>query len=183
MHKTVLAVVLALAGTATTLATGVSPAGSLAGCSVAWGSLPKQAAPLSTAPLVGARAGQHACYDRFVVDIRGTVPGFKASYVAQATEDGSGKPIPLRGGAFIQFVVHSPAYDINTGQSTYQPANRSEVVNVAGFRTLRQVAWGGSFEGYSTFGVGVRARVPFRVSTWQSSPSSGVLVVDVAHGW
>lgn len=182
MRKIVIAVGLVLAGTVTTAAGGLAPAGALEGCSVAWGSLAKQSAPYSQAPVTGARAGQHSCFDRFVVDVRGTVPGFRAEYVSQVREDGSGNPVPLRGGAFLQFTVNSPAYDGN-GQPTYQPANRSEVVNVAGYRTFRQVAWAGSFEGASTFGVGVRARLPFRVSTWQSTATSGVVILDVAHGW
>ena len=40
----------------------------------------------------------------------------------------------------------------------------TNVVNVTGFRTFRQVAWGGSFEGSTTLGLGVRARLPFRVT-------------------
>jgi hypothetical protein len=50
--------------------------------------------------------------------------------------------------------------------------------NVAGYTTFRQVGWGGSFEGYSTVGLGVRARLPFRVFRNGSD-----LVVDVAHRW
>ena len=60
----------------------------------------------------------------------------------------------------------APDYDINTGVSTYHPANGNELVDVAGFRTLRQLVYGGSFEGYTTIGVGVRARLPFRASSF-----------------
>jgi hypothetical protein len=51
-------------------------------------------------------------------------------------------------------------------------------VNVSGYRTFRQVAWAGSFEGQTNIGLGVRARLPFRVFTMP-----GRLVVDVAHLW
>jgi hypothetical protein len=51
-------------------------------------------------------------------------------------------------------------------------------VNVTGYRTFRQVAWAGSFEDYSSAGLGVRARLPFRTFTLP-----GKLVVDVAHTW
>jgi hypothetical protein len=40
------------------------------------------------------------------------------------------------------------------------------------------VAWAGSFEGQSTIGLGVRARLPFRVLQLP-----GRLVIDVAHHW
>ena len=37
--------------------------------------------------------------------------------------------------------------------------------NVAGFSTFRSVVNAGSFEGQTTYGLGVRARLPFRVFT------------------
>jgi hypothetical protein len=55
---------------------------------------------------------------------------------------------------------------------------RLPMPNVAGYRTFRQVAWAGSFEGYTTVGLGVRARLPFRVFL-----TGNHLVIDVAHTW
>jgi hypothetical protein len=57
-------------------------------------------------------------------------------------------------------------------------ANRAELVDVTGFQTFRQVAWAGSFEGTTSVGLGVRARLPFRVITLADR-----IVVDVAHFW
>jgi hypothetical protein len=148
-------------------------------CAITWGSQAKSAPHLSAGPLVGVRSGRHQCFDRLVVDIDGAAPGFSVAYVPQVAQDGSGFPVHLRGGAFLQVVVRSPAYTWQ-GHSTYSPANRSELVNVWGYDTFRQVAWAGSFEGQSTIGLGVRARLPFRVFTLQA-PSR--LVVDVAHYW
>jgi hypothetical protein len=45
---------------------------------------------------------------------------------------------------------------------------------------IARFSFGGSFEDYTTFGLGVRAKLPFRV-TRLSSP--GRVVVDVAHRW
>ncbi|EWC59406.1 hypothetical protein UO65_5352 [Actinokineospora spheciospongiae] len=42
----------------------------------------------------------------------------------------------------------------------------------------RQLAWAGSWEGTTDLGLGVRARLPFRVFTLP-----GHVVVDVAHRW
>lgn len=47
-----------------------------------------------------------------------------------------------------------------------------------GHSTFRQVAWTGSLEGYTTIGLGVRARLPFRVFRLDNH-----LVIDVAHRW
>ncbi|MET9634609.1 hypothetical protein ABZX92_44900, partial [Lentzea sp. NPDC006480] len=60
----------------------------------------------------------------------------------------------------------------------YQPANPAEVVDVTGYRTFRQVAWAGSWEGTTDLGLGTRARLPFRVFTLPDR-----IVVDVAHQW
>ncbi len=79
-------------------------------------------------------------------------------------------------------VAHAPAYDDN-GASTFPREGSSEIVNVAGFRTFRQVAWGGTFEGSTTIGLGVRARLPFRVFALDGPGSGSRLVIDVAHRW
>ena len=50
-------------------------------------------------------------------------------------------------------------------------------------RAFRQVAWAGSFEGYSSLGLGVRARLPFRVFALDGPDAGSRLVVDVAHFW
>ncbi|HAG60432.1 MAG TPA: hypothetical protein DCL83_14500, partial [Arthrobacter bacterium] len=73
-------------------------------------------------------------------------------------------------------------YDAN-GNATYNPANKTELANVAGYQTFRQVAYAGSFEGYTTLGLGVRARLPFRVFTLDGPGTGSRLVIDVAHFW
>jgi hypothetical protein len=148
-------------------------------CGITWGSQLKTGTTTTALPeLTNIRAGRHDCYDRLVFDVRdGNVSGYWVQYVPVMTQPGSGNVVPLRGGAKLSVTAHVPAYD-DTGQSTYHPANRAELVNVAGYRTFRQVAWAGSFEGESTVGLGTRARLPFRVLILP-----GRLVVDVAHAW
>lgn len=159
-------------------------------CGITWGSLPKVGngnSPVAGAQLTNVRAGGHTCYDRLVLDVRGT-PSFgswRVEYVPQVTTDPGGQPVPLRGGAFLQ-IAFGAADQTANGTPTYTPANRRELVNVSGFRTFRQVAWAGSFEGISTVGLGVRARLPFRVIALTGIPgnSNGTrVVVDVAHLW
>jgi hypothetical protein len=101
------------------------------------------------------------------------------------TNDPSGKPVPLRGGAALAIVLKADDHDAN-GAPTYTPANRSELVDVSGYRTFRQVAWAGSFEGTTQIGLGVRARLPFRVTTLTGIPGSSNgtrVIIDVAHAW
>lgn len=162
-----------------------APTASASACAAQWGSLAKSRAPYTSKQITNIRSGQHRCFDRLVVDInaRGKgAPGYLVRYVRTVTMDASGAPVPLRGGARLLIVVKAPAYDAN-GNLTYRPANRRELVNVAGYRTFRQVAWAGSFEGQTSIGLGVRARLPMRVFVLNNSGGGHRLVVDVAHRW
>jgi hypothetical protein len=84
--------------------------------------------------------------------------------------DGSGNVVPVAGGAILSVVVRAPAYQVIR-------------TPVAGYRTFRDVAWAGSFEGQTTFGLGVRARLPFRVFQLDGPGNGTRVVVDVAHRW
>ena len=187
-----MSVVHRLRGAAIALATALvaglvvaAPPANAASCAVTWGSGPKVAAGSTSRQLTGVRAGRHTCYDRLVIDLNGagrTSPGYHVSYVSNVVEDGSGLVVPLRGGARLAVVVRAPAYDGN-GRPTYTPANRWELVNVTGFQTFRQLAFAGSFEGQTTIGLGVRARLPMRAFLLAGPGTGQRLVIDVAHRW
>jgi hypothetical protein len=134
-----------------------------------------QAAAQATRPgtLVAVRAGRHASFDRLVLEFRGRVPGNRVRYVRQVLTQGQGKRIPLGGRAALEVVVQA--------SSAYTPRDPAHVVDVRGFPALRQVAWGGSFEGYTTVGVGVRTRLPIHVFVLSGPGRNNRLVIDVAH--
>jgi hypothetical protein len=153
-------------------------------CGITWGSLDKSASAGGGGLVTNLRAGQHECWDRLVFDLDAPgAAGYDVRYVPVVTEDGSGDPVPLAGGAFLQIAVFAPDFDPNTGVPTYQPADRFHAVNVTGFQTFRQVFYGGSFEGVTTAGLGVRARLPFRVFVLAGPGNGSRLVIDVAHRW
>ncbi|MEO7069454.1 MAG: hypothetical protein ABI131_03070 [Nostocoides sp.] len=147
-------------------------------CGITWGSLAKSSSPMVAGPITNVRSGQHACYDRLVIDLLGKAPGYEVRYVTNVFTEGAGALVPLRGGAKLLVVAKAPAY----GTGANNPANPKELVNVTGYRTFRQVASGGSFEGQTTIGLGVRARLPFRTFTITDTTGSRV-VIDVAHAW
>ena len=72
-----------VASTSAAAATSAAPF-----CGITWGSLPKATSPgqLWTGNVIGARTGQHACYDRLVFDIaRGSGRlGYNVRYVNAA---------------------------------------------------------------------------------------------------
>jgi hypothetical protein len=151
-------------------------------CGIRWGSIEKVDADMSAATLVNVRAGRHACFDRLVLDFNGDLEGYRASYVSTVRQDGSGLAVPLRGGADLQIVATGPA-NSSSGKATYVPRSQADLVSVAGWETFRQVAWAGSFEGQTTIGLGVRARLPFRVFILDGPGGASRLVIDVAHFW
>ena len=169
-----------------TTAASASPASASAApyCGVVWGSLLKEAGNGGATSLAGVRTGRHDCYDRLVLDLNGgPAAAYRVEYVDAVYQDGSGKLVPLRGGARLKIVVYAPSYDVVDGHPTYIPADPTELSNVAGYQTFRQVADAGSFEGQTTLGLGVRARLPFRVFTLAGPGSGSRLVIDVAHFW
>ena len=150
-------------------------------CGIRWGSLDKVVSVGSTGPVVNIRSGRHACFDRLVFDVAGKAGGYTVTYDTRGMSD-DGLPGPTRGGAVLSVTAFAPSYD-ESGNATYQPRDHSEVLDVSGYRTLRQVTWGGSFEGYTTLGVGVRARLPFRAFVLDGPGAGSRVVVDVAHRW
>jgi hypothetical protein len=173
-------------------ATLVASAGPAAGavvtsapsCAAAWGSLDKSAGALSAAPLLTSRVGRHDCFDRLVFELNGPATGYRVSY-GEAYTQGQGAPMSpyTAGGALLQVVLLDPTYDVGTGISTYPAATGDHVANVLGFQTLRDVVFGGSFEGHTTFAVGVRARLPFTVFVLPGPGAHSRIVLDVAHTW
>jgi hypothetical protein len=159
-------------------------------CGITWGSLAKSAPQGTEATVAGVRTGRHDCYDRMVIDLAGRpAAGYDVRYIDPPFRaDGSGDPLFVAGGAVLQVVVRAPAYDAG-GQSTVpwpsagHPIVRPDQFDAGGFRTFEDLVWGGSFEGQSSFGLGIRARLPFRVLQLDGPGDGTRLVVDVAHRW
>jgi hypothetical protein len=151
-------------------------------CGLTWGSLAKQVGnsdpSLEGSELTAVRAGQHTCYDRLVLDVTGStrIASYSVRYVPAVRSDGSGAVVPLNGRAFLQI-------DLGVNNVVAPPAHEGDVANVSGFRTFREVAAAGGFEGYSSAGLGVRARLPFRVLTFSGPGNTARVAIDVAHAW
>ncbi|MEV0323103.1 hypothetical protein ACIBKX_33730 [Streptomyces sp. NPDC050658] len=154
-----------------------------AACPIAWGSLAETRALSTLNPLTNVRTGQHGCWDRVVIDVPKAAVGelgYYVRYVDKFAMDGSGEVVPVSGGAIIQVSVHAPAYNVSTGATTYPATAGKKLpgVDLAGYRTLRDARYGGTFEGMTQIGLGVREKLPFRVSVL-----NGRIVIDVAHNW
>lgn len=146
---------------------------------VYWGSLPKTRTTYSIATVHDVRTGRHTCFDRLVVDLNGRNAGYSVKYVNNLYKTGSGEPVYLNGGAKLSITVYAPAYD-SEGNSTYLPDAGITTLN---YTTFRQLAYLGSFEGQTEWGLSTRARLPMRVFTLDGPGSGSRVVIDVAHRW
>jgi len=154
-------------------------------CGITWGSAAKTGGELRAAALVSTRTGRHDCYDRLVFEFRGGADGSRINYADEVYTEGEGRPLAgeTAGGALLRVQLLEPAYDPEAGGVTYPHRSGDHVAGLAGYRTLRDVVYGGTFEGYTTFAVGVRARLPFRVLVLPGPGSHSRIVLDVAHRW
>lgn len=122
--------------------------------------------------LVGLRWGAHDTFDRVVFEFRGGTPAYKVGY-GTLRGLGTGEAIPLAGNAdLVVDFDFARAHDDNY-RSTYSLRTRDPLLT-----TLRQIKWGGDFEGQLRAGLGLRDIVGFRVFTL-TSPAR--VVVDMAH--
>lgn len=183
---TVLALALAGTAIATTAVTATAAPGgaarAAAACPTGWGSGVKGSPDSGAVPLSDIRTGRHDCFDRIVLDVPGGGDrlGYWVQYVDRLHQSGSGDPIPVTGGAILEIRVAAPSYDPETGGVVYPGKVGKPLpgVNISGYRTFRDTRFAGSFEGETQIGLGVRARLPFRVLQLPDR-----LVVDVAHSW
>ena len=175
-----LAVMLATIGT---VAVGTADAaGPAPYCGIRWESLPKTGGTAGEHPLGAVRTGRHQCFDRVVFELDGPTSGYRVGYVSTLRSDGDGRRLPVAGGAVLQVQLAANVFD-QLGHLHYTARPGDHVGAVAGYRTLRDVVYAGCFEGTTTFGVGTRSRLPFRVFRLAGPGGHSRIVLDVAHRW
>ena len=118
------------------------------------------------------RWSAHDTYDRIVFEFGDGTPAYRVAY-GRLEGLGTGTAIPLAGAAdLIVDFSHARAHD-DAGRSTYPLRTRDPLLPM-----LRQLKWGGDYEGYVRAGLGLREKAGFRVLTL-TSPAR--VVVDVGH--
>jgi hypothetical protein len=151
------------------------PAAAARACDLDWTRTPQHAGAMVPSRISQVSAGQHTCFDRLVIRLgKGKRTGYRVHYVSKIVQDGSGKTIPVRGRGKLLITALAPA-------ARHFPVSSRHLADVTGFRSFRQVVCAGSFEGITSFGVGVRAKLPFRVFRLRGPGNGSRLVVDVAH--
>lgn len=172
----------AVSATATTSTTSQAAPTTAASCApVATASASVTATPgtdVARPTLTGVTAATGPCGDRVSFEVAG-VPsvGYRIGYASQLLGIGSGLAIPVAGSTVLVVNLEVPAYD-DAGQGTYVPADPANLVNVSGLTSVQQVAWAGSFEGYSLIGIGVDRIRPYSVTVVAGQPTR--VVVEIA---
>ncbi|MFB4266488.1 hypothetical protein [Nonomuraea sp. GTA35] len=169
-----LAVLLAACGTAQQTATlpRQTSTGSAAPTSTAEVDVDRSG--MEPAEVTGVRYAAHDTYDRLVVDLKGDIPGYSVKWVDELVQDGSGKPIDVHGGAYLQLTL----FPANAHDEEGRPTWSGGPVYPARLGTLADVVRTGDFEARVGIGLVLSKRAPFRL-TEQGSPSR--LILDVAH--
>lgn len=132
-------------------------------------------APVTDGGVTDVTPSAGDCFDTIVIrtDTDSDV-GFNVRYVPQVTEDGSGRPVPLRGDAFLQVSVSAPVLDPQLTDTFDFTADDQ-------YRTLREIAFATSFEGVTTLGVGVDHTTPFAVESRRADDGTTDIVMYLAH--
>jgi hypothetical protein len=155
-------------------------------CGIWWGSLAKSAGVDDADWLIEGRVGQHPCFDRLVFELYGPAAGARVRYVDRLPVL-PGITVQPRGGARLRIDIPTglPPASATEGRvrSSLGPMDGTPLFDVRGFRTFRDVQWARISGGGAVFGLGLRARLPFRVFVLDGPGRRSRVVVDVAHRW
>lgn len=130
-----------------------------------------------TGHLSAVRVGNMGAYDRVVLEFKDQVPGYTIGYrPLPAKADGSGADIPLPGAKALLMVTMRSAsgYDSDLSTPTYSGANEVSAKTVQ----VTQAKAAGDFEAVLNWAVGLKTKVPFKVSIMNTPPR---LVIDFQH--
>lgn len=131
-------------------------------------------AGIEPAVVTAVRYAAHETYDRLVIDLKGAIPGYSVKWVDEFVQDGSGKPIDVRGGAYLQVTL----FPANAHDDEGAPTWHGGPVYAADLGNLTDVVRTGDFEGRVGIGLALDKQAPFQVKE-QGTPNR--LIVDVAH--
>ena len=136
-------------------------------------SSPKTKRPDEPAQLVvtGIRVGSHQRFDRVVLDLGGSgSPGWYVTYVPTPMQATVGRPLDVRGSAFLNINVDGTVYPFEAGVDTVPVDTSGASGNVV------DVVNAGTYEGRSQVVVGLRSAKPYSVQVLENPTR---LVVDI----
>jgi hypothetical protein len=130
----------------------------------------------------------HDCYQGVIFGINGAADVvFRVEYVDTVYTEAKGDPLIIPGAhAYLQVVILAPAQ--GSDENGHQPGK--EPPPVGGYvlgpdacndsQPVCGILFGGTFEGQSTFAIGLSAELPFRAQS-QVQGATTMVAVDVAY--
>jgi hypothetical protein len=132
--------------------------------------------------LTDVRVGAHGCFERVTFELKpksgeadGPV-GWKAAYEpGPITEDGSGRPVKVKGAAFLVVTMTASGADLSqeAAPATYTGPTSIEAADSTSIQQVRRT---GDFEGVLTWVIGLDKKRPFHVSTTENPAR---VIVDI----
>lgn len=157
------------------------------------GSVPAEPAPTNTEPvtdpdgptapaavLKNIRWADRGTYDRVVLDFSGSFGGYMVQFVPELTEDPTGDPVDVAGGAVLAVAVQGA-----TRNNSFQTSDTTPLSTYGGparvspnLPNVKEIADAGDFEAVLSFGIGVDHQAGF---TAFKLTDPDRLVIDIAH--
>lgn len=132
--------------------------------------------------LTDVRVGGHGCFDRVTFELKprkGEADGpvaWKAAYQSPPiTEDGSGRPVQVKGSAFLVVTMSAAGADL-TAEGAPDTYTGPTSIEAADTTRIQQVRRTGDFEAVLTWVIGLDKKRPFHVTT-EGGPAR--VIVDV----
>jgi hypothetical protein len=132
--------------------------------------------------LTDVRVGAHGCYERVTFEFKprkGDADGpvaWKAAYQQPPiTEDGSGRPVQVKGSAFLVLTMTAAGADL-TAEGAPDTYTGPTSIEAADATRIQQVRRTGDFEAVLTWVIGLDRKRPFHVTT-EGGPAR--VIVDV----
>ncbi|MFG1707252.1 hypothetical protein ACFLIM_29050 [Nonomuraea sp. M3C6] len=129
---------------------------------------------IEPAVVTAVRYDAHDTYDRLVVDLAGDMPGYNVKWVDNLVQDGSGRPIDVRGGAYLQLTL----FPANAHDEDGRPTWGDGPIYPAKLGNLTNVVRTGDFEGRVGIGLVLARQAAFQI---EEQGSTNRLILDVAH--
>src|SRR5690349_10015314 len=112
----------------------------------AWSTAPVTVQHVPAVPplpvVTGIRYAAHQDgFDRLVLDIPGSLPGYSVKYVPEVRRDGSDEPVSLPGEAFLLIVLHPAQAHREDGTATVSGIHRTGLAGIKAYAVV------GDYEG------------------------------------
>jgi hypothetical protein len=99
----------------------------------------------------GDHSNENPGYDRISFYFRGGMPSYNFNYAAEVLTEGRGDRVPLEGNAFLRVQFSNARQHDDAGADTLKTKPNTHI----GYHNLVSYGFGGDFEGYVTYGLGI----------------------------